>query len=166
MTKNNKGRDRWNGATPKTTGRRNHTATDPLVGETLLSRLDGVRRTGTGRWIARCPAHDDRTPSLSIRELDDGRILLYCFGGCAVGDVLAAVGLDFDALFPERPIGDRKPERRPFAAIDALRCLAFEGLVVLLAAKDIRAGKALSDEDIERLAVAAARIDAALEVAA
>jgi hypothetical protein len=103
---------------------------------------------------------------LSIRELDDKRILLHCFGGCSVHDVLAAVGLEMDALFPERSIGDKKPERRPFAAIDALRCLAFEGLVVFLAAKDIRAGKALSDDDIERLGLAVSRIGAALEVAA
>jgi hypothetical protein len=132
--------------------------------ETLLSRLDKVRRTGAGRWIARCPAHDDRTPSLSIRELDDGRTLIHCFGGCSVADVLAAVGLDFDALFPERPIGDRKPERRPFSAEDALRCLELEATLVYLAAMDIRAGKALSDEDIERLGVAVSRISAALEV--
>jgi hypothetical protein len=134
--------------------------------ETLLSRLHGVRRTGAGRWIARCPAHDDRTPSLSIRELDDKRILLHCFGGCSVHDVLAAVGLEMDALFPERPIGDRKPERYPFSAMDALRCLAFEGTVILLAAKDLRAGKVLNGYDIERLGLAVSRIGAALEVAA
>jgi len=134
--------------------------------ETLLARLDKARRTGAGRWIARCPAHDDRTPSLSIRELDDGRILLHCFSGCSVHDVLSAVGLEMDALFPDRPIGDKKPVRRPFAAIDALRCLAFEGLVVFLAAKDVRAGKTLHDEDIERLGLAVSRINAALEVAA
>jgi hypothetical protein len=137
-----------------------------MTAEALLSRLHGVRRTGAGRWIARCPAHDDRTPSLSIRELDDKRILLHCFGGCSVHDVLAAVGLDFDALFPERPIGDRKPERHPFSAMDALRCLAFEGTVILLAAKDASAGKALSAGDIERLAIAVGRVNAALEVAA
>jgi hypothetical protein len=92
--------------------------------------------------------------------------LIYCFGGCAAADVLAAVGLDFDALFPERPIGDRKPERRPFSPMDALRCLAFEGTVILLAAKGVRGRKALSDEDIERLGVAVGRINAALEAVA
>ena len=42
----------------------------------LLDRLDKVRPTGAGTWVARCPAHDDRGPSLSVRELDDGRIEL------------------------------------------------------------------------------------------
>jgi hypothetical protein len=133
--------------------------------EVLLSRLDKVRRTGAGRWIARCPAHDDRTPSLSIRELDDGRVLLHCFAGCSAADVLSAVGLELSDLFPE-PIGDRKPERRPFSAADALRCLGFEATLIYLAALDIRAGKTLSDEDIERLGVAVGRINAALEAAA
>jgi len=133
--------------------------------ETLLSRLDKVRRTGAGRWIARCPAHDDKSPSLSVRELDDGRALLHCFAGCAAADVLAAVGLELSDLFPE-PIGDRRPERQPFSAEDVLRCLEFEATLVYLAAVDICAGRALSGEDIERLAVAVARINAALEVAA
>jgi hypothetical protein len=133
-----------------------------MSAETLLSRLDKVRKTGAGRWIARCPAHGDRTPSLSIRELSDGTVLLRCFSGCAAADVLNAVGLDFDALFPERPIG-RKPERRAFSAMDALRCLEIEGLVILMAAHDLNVGKALSAGDIERLAVAVGRINAALE---
>jgi hypothetical protein len=137
-----------------------------MTAETLLSRLDKVRRTGAGRWIARCPAHDDKSPSLSIRELDDGRVLLHCFGGCSVPDVMAAVGLELDALFPDRPIGGKKPERRPFSAADALRALAFEGTIVFLAAKDVRAGKALSDGDMERLAISVGRINAALEVVA
>jgi hypothetical protein len=136
-----------------------------MSAETLLSRLDKVRKTGAGRWIARCPAHDDKSPSLAIRELDDGRVLIHCFSGCAAADVLNAIGLDFDALFPERPIG-RKPERRAFSAMDAMRCLEIEGLVILLAAGDVSAGKALSAGDVERLAVAVGRVNAALEVLA
>jgi len=136
-----------------------------MTAEALLSRLDRVRGTGPGRWIARCPAHGDRTPSLAIREIDDGRVLIHCFGGCSAPDVLAAVGLEMDALFPAHRDGG-KPQRRPFSAADALRCLAFEGVVVLLAARDVGAGRTLSSGDIERLAVAAGRINAALEVAA
>ncbi len=44
-----------------------------MTADVLLSRLDGACRTGPGRWIARCPAHDDRHPSLAVRELEDGR---------------------------------------------------------------------------------------------
>lgn len=43
----------------------------------LLSRLDGVKEAGPGKWIARCCAHEDRKPSLSIREVED-RVLVHC----------------------------------------------------------------------------------------
>jgi len=45
----------------------------------LLDRLDGVKRVADGRWMAKCPAHEDKRPSLSIRETDDGRVLLHCY---------------------------------------------------------------------------------------
>lgn len=68
----------------------------------ILSRLECVRNTGPGKWMAKCPAHPDRRPSLSIRETADGRILLHCFAGCDIRAVLEAIGLDYSALFPGR----------------------------------------------------------------
>jgi hypothetical protein len=53
---------------------------------------------GATRWMAQCCAHDDRDPSLSITELNDGRILLKCFAGCETEDVLNAVGWSFPML--------------------------------------------------------------------
>src|SRR5262249_12958964 len=50
------------------------------------------RRNGTG-WSAKCPAHDDRNPSLSANEGDDGRALVHCHAGCATDAVLEALGL-------------------------------------------------------------------------
>ena len=44
--------------------------------ETVLSRLEHVRKTGEGRFLACCPAHGDKRASLSLREIDDGRVLL------------------------------------------------------------------------------------------
>src|SRR5690606_29929169 len=66
---------------------------------------------GHSKWVAGCPAHDDRGPSLSIAETVDGRLLVHCFGGCAPNAVLDALGLDFCALFPERDPDDvgRRP---------------------------------------------------------
>jgi putative DNA primase/helicase len=48
----------------------------------------GARRAGNS-WIARCPAHDDKTPSLSISEGEDGKVLVYCHAGCDQEDVIA-----------------------------------------------------------------------------
>lgn len=134
---------------------------------TLLSRLDRVKPTGPGRWIARCPAHDDRGPSLSVRELDDGRVLLHDFAGCSVAEILAAVGLGMSDLFPPHlsPPGPGKPhrQRHPFAADDALRCLEFEGRLIHLAAVEVAAGKPMNPPDRARLLLAVERIGAALE---
>jgi len=61
--------------------------------------LAGLHRSGPG-CLARCPSHADRSPSLSISEGDDGRILLHCWAGCRTADVVAALGLGFADLFP------------------------------------------------------------------
>lgn len=132
-----------------------------MSADQLLSRLENVKRTGTGRWIARCPAHADKRASLSVRELEDGRILVHDFAGCSVQEVVTAVGLDMAALFPEREIHHGKPERRPIPAADILRCIAFEALIVSAAAAAVLAGEPLSSVDRERLTLAAARLQAA-----
>ncbi len=133
--------------------------------DNLLSHLDKVKRTGSGTYQACCPAHADRSPSLSVRELEDGRILLHCFAGCEAHEVLSSVGLDIHALFPEREIQHGKSERRPFPAADVLRAIGFEALVVAAAATSLLAGQAFTEVDRERLILAAQRIQAALTAA-
>lgn len=64
-----------------------------------VSGLKGLRRSGDG-YLANCPAHRDRTPSLSIGQGDDGRILLHCWAGCQTREVAAALGLAWSDLFP------------------------------------------------------------------
>jgi hypothetical protein len=133
--------------------------------EALLSRLDGVKRTGPNRWLARCPAHADRSPSLAVRELDGGRVLIHCFAGCGVEAILSAAGLDFDALFPARPIEDGKRVHRPFSPLEALRCVAFEATLAAVAASNVAQGVPMSEEERARLHTAAVRISHALDVA-
>ena len=68
--------------------------------ENLLSRLSGVKG-GNGKWIAQCPAHTDRSPSLGIKA-DGDKILINCLSGCGAGDVLDSIGMTFSDLFPDR----------------------------------------------------------------
>lgn len=131
----------------------------------VLSHLNKVRKTSKESWVACCPSHEDKSPSLTIRELDDGRVLLHCFAGCSVEEVLASVGLTFDALFPEKLVENAKPLRRPFPAGDVLEALASEALIVAVAASNIRQGMTLTDEDHERLWTAANRIEQARSLA-
>lgn len=62
----------------------------------VLSKLKGVKRTGTG-WTAKCPAHDDDRNSLSVSTGDGGRILLHCHAGCSYEAVAGALGLERQA---------------------------------------------------------------------
>lgn len=66
----------------------------------LLEKLEKVRASGADTWMACCPAHDDRTPSLQIKQAND-RVLIHCHAGCGAIDVLESVGLDWSVLYPQ-----------------------------------------------------------------
>lgn len=78
-------------------------------GRAIVERLSGDWRRAGG--MCRCPAHDDRTPSLSVR-LGERRLLFHCFAGCATRDVLRALrALQF--LSPELRAGGNEPAATP-----------------------------------------------------
>ncbi len=131
--------------------------------EKIASRLDGVKMTGTDRAIARCPAHEDRSPSLSIRETEDGTILIKCFAGCGASDVVSAIGLTLADLFPERPHSKSMKPNHWHATTAALKTLHKEVVIVVLAANVISRNAKLSTEDCDRLLLAATRIREAAE---
>jgi putative DNA primase/helicase len=56
----------------------------------IVAKALGGRKVGFA-WMARCPAHDDRKPSLSIRDGDDGKVLLRCHAGCEQAQVIDAL---------------------------------------------------------------------------
>lgn len=141
----------------------NHTAGSPLG--LLLTRFERVQRHGKG-YRADCPRGHRSRGTLSLSESDTGAVLMHCFSGCSPADVLAALGLDLAALFPER-LAPTTPEQRRqsqqwarearWAA--ALPALALESMVVVVAARQTLAGDPLSAEDMQRLIVASERID-------
>jgi hypothetical protein len=57
--------------------------------ETIAKALGG-HKTGNG-WTARCPAHDDQKPSLSISSGKNNKVLLYCHAGCSQRDIFTAI---------------------------------------------------------------------------
>lgn len=130
----------------------------------LLQRLAKVRANGENAWSACCPAHEDRSPSLTIKALPDGRILMHCFGGCGTDNVLGALGLSMSDLFPE-PLAMHRPRvSLPFSPMDALQGLQREAGVLLILATDLATGKPPNDADCDRAGIAAARVYAAMEV--
>jgi hypothetical protein len=132
----------------------------------VLSRLERVHKgSKPGVWRAACPACDDPHQALAIRVLDDGRILLKCFRQCEALDVLAAVGLTFADVMPERIDDGRiSRERSPFPAVDVLRAVAFEALVVMVNGADMLATGRQNATDQARLAEAVGRIQAAMNL--
>jgi len=140
-----------------------------MTAEALLDQLDKVKQTGPGKWQACCPAHDDKSPSLSIRENDEGVVLVKCWSGCTAADIVSAVGLPLTALFPPRRAEYGEPKRRRrerFLPMDALRGVVVEVTLAMLAADDIANGVALSREDRDRLGIAARRCLEALQAVA
>ena len=69
--------------------------------QNVLHRLDKVTNTGDG-WMACCPAHDDRNPSLSIKTAGT-KILLHCFAGCSIENIAQAIGLEVKDLHLDEP---------------------------------------------------------------
>jgi DNA primase len=102
---------------------------------TLLQCLQGVRKSGRG-WTAKCPAHEDRSASLSIAETDDGRVLIHCFANCSAHDVLDSLGLSMTDLFPERE-RDYSPAGRVAAREVATARKRSEALAALLYATSV-----------------------------
>ena len=81
--------------------------------EELLDRLNKVKSVGNRKWQACCPVHDDSSPSMSIKEESDGKVLCYCFACGAKGvDVVNSIGLPVSVLFSEPADYDRSEWRR------------------------------------------------------
>lgn len=133
--------------------------------ESLLSRLTKLKGRN-GNWVACCPAHEDRNPSMTIRETPEGKILLHCFAGCSVGEIAGAIGFDLTDLFPPNPDGyaPQRPMRNRFIASDLLKVIGHEATIVAIAAHQLAKGRALPQGDLDRLTLASQRINEALEM--
>jgi hypothetical protein len=128
-------------------------------GADILDRLDKVSDKGGGQYMACCPAHGDKSPSLSVKIRDDGRVLIHCFAGCDTESILNAMGLAFTDLFPDRPKSHRyKPTRSRISPRDALTILDREAMVVGVIAGDILEHREVDEATFDWLAQAIARI--------
>ena len=136
-----------------------------MTGEEFVSRLEKAKRTGKGSWLARCPAHLDRSPSLSIAEKEDGRLLVCCHAGCGIEAITAAVGVEITDLFPPKAIEHAPRVARPFPVADVLAALADECEVLDIILHDVDWCVPLKQDDIERAKLAIDRIRAARSLA-
>ena len=109
---------------------------------TILDRLSNVRKR-TGGWQAKCPAHRDGGPSLSISEGRKG-VLMHCHAGCSVTDICTAIGLHPKDLFYEKLRTISKNESD------------LDEYIIAIARSDLRSGKSLTPDE-EQLYIDAIR---------
>ena len=71
-----------------------------MSAQDILDRVAFYKQVRENEWACLCPGHNDKSPSLSVTEKDNGKILLKCWSGCSNLDIITALGLSWDALFP------------------------------------------------------------------
>ncbi len=102
-----------------------------MQAEDIAGQLGG-KPNGRG-FLCRCPAHDDKSPSLSVMDADSGNVLIKCFAGCSTEDVVAALGIQMKDLFPPSDYTpqQRKTYRQKASRAQLLKALYHELLVLL-----------------------------------
>lgn len=127
--------------------------------DNLLAALPRVKSVGQSRWTSGCPICQSKNGRpISIRALDDGRVLLHPFCGCGTSDVLESVGLGLSDLF-EKPLGQYfEPSHSSIPARDLLEVIAHETTVAALIAEDLVKRRQVNEAQVSRLFMAASRI--------
>jgi hypothetical protein len=134
--------------------------------EKMLQQLDKVKQTGPRKWQACCPAHDDKGPSLAIKEVDDGRVLIHCFAGCGAAEVMYSLGMSYGDLYPNILSNMHSVKSLPnrWSANDVLQGLALEALVIYHCGRHLENGEPLPPVDQARLRVAVSRLLGGIDV--
>lgn len=118
------------------------TTTFEVVENVILPQLNQARSTGSNKWMACCPAHEDKSPSFSLRLAEDGRILMHCFSGCSINEICDSLHVEPQWLFPIE--GHFQPVRQPVN-------IPLEDKFFIECCKAaIRKGKTLTTQDKQR----------------
>jgi hypothetical protein len=129
----------------------------------ILTRCTSVRKTGPNQWVGKW--RDERTPSLSIKITDDGKILLHDFGGFEFSEICDGLGIHPIQLIPESLRNNRThspAERRGHDAQAALNSIHAAAIVTRICANRLADGHILDKADHDHLRRAAHDIDRAL----
>lgn len=123
----------------------------PSVIDDILSRLSKVKPAGNGKWTACCPAHDDRSPSLSVKECDDGKILIKCWAGCQTEEIMKSIGMKMIDLAPPSLKGQcRDASKQKHSAREIERCKD----ILMICEETRKAGDRLTPREMEMERVA------------
>ncbi|OQW82042.1 MAG: hypothetical protein BVN30_09760 [Proteobacteria bacterium ST_bin16] len=121
----------------------------------IISGLGKVKKTGEGRYVARCLFHEDKTPSVALTQKPDGTILAHCFGCGASGlDFCNALGIDPVNLFPpsDNPKYEKRTRSGCFSSWQLLNALRADLIRLLVIANDLKKLNALPNDDRDFIA--------------
>lgn len=132
--------------------------------ESFLNNLHKVKPQGRNKWVALCPCHDDKNPSLAISD-DNGIVLIHCFGcGANAVEVAHKLGVDLSELFPPKSEidYDKTGQKYQFNNRQVLKALYSETLVSYVILKGI-ADDPIASQVKDRLLLSISRISAAID---
>ncbi len=124
----------------------------------IVSCLEQVKSNGTDKWLACCPAHDDRSPSLAIKQVDD-KILLHCFAGCSMAEIVGSIGLELSYLMPDRPPYHKGSTTPKFNKYELFDKVVYEGGILCVTIQQLINCVSLSADDLKRIKLAVDTID-------
>ena len=131
--------------------------------EPILQRLEKVKRIKSGVFKACCPAHDDKTPSLEIKDAGD-KALMICRAGCTFDEIRAMIGMDKHEFFAD---GKAPKQAAPGVSTrDVAEAVSFELAVAYVVACDRAKGRQITPQDLQREQQARERIARAWRVSA
>jgi len=134
--------------------------------ENFLSCLESVKATGPGKYLARCSSHADKNESLSVKETENGTVLIHCWAGCSALEIVQSIGLNLSDLFPRQT--SHHHEKQPYYSRQLpdyralLKHIRPDLNVVILAAGDVARGD-FNQTDMVSLANTTNRIRRVLE---
>jgi hypothetical protein len=133
--------------------------------ESVLGRLEDPRPNGKERWRCRCPSCGGNRSALSIGVGLNDSVLIRCWKGCDVEEVVTALGLIMSDLFPSDPGASALPlpRRRMLSAHQCVEVISFECLLTWTAALNLANGHVLTSDDLTRLSTAAHRIESLVQ---
>jgi len=117
----------------------------------FISGLEKVKNTGDGKWLACCPAHNDKSPSLAIKLTEDGKILIHCFAGCDVNSIVSSIGLTLADLMPDNPSYKKGSKLPKFNKYELFDRLTYESIILCLAIRQLINNEPLTLDDQKRV---------------
>lgn len=139
------------------------TTNHPLPINKLLSKLQKVTakkptKDGLNQWQALCPAHADKSPSLTITECTDNTVLLKCWSGCTASEIVRALGLELKDLFKYKPTHKQANNNQRLKKRPSKQAIQHEKLIVSIAKASLNKGQQLTNTDQHRYQLALQRL--------